>query len=187
MLGVVVGALAGYFGGWIDELLMRITEVFLAFPTLILALAVTATLGPSLINVMISIGVVSWPGYARLLRGQILSVKNFAYIEAAQSVGVPSLRILRRHVLPNAIGPLIAQVSLDMAGTLLTAASLGFLGLGAQPPTPEWGTMVSSGLQYTLSAWWYPAFPGLAIFITALALNSLGEYLRDIFAPETIM
>ena len=185
-IGVAMGAIAGFFGGLIDDLLMRITEVFLAFPTLILALAVAATLGPSLTNVMISIGVVSWPGYARLLRGQILAVRNFTYVEAAYSVGVPPLRILFRHVLPNAIAPLIAQVSLDMAGTLLTAAGLGFLGLGAQPPTPEWGTMVSSGLQYTLSAWWYPTFPGLAIFITALCLNSLGEYLRDVFAPETV-
>jgi peptide/nickel transport system permease protein len=185
-IGVAVGAIAGYFGGLIDDLLMRITEVFLAFPTLILALAVAATLGPSLTNVMISIGVVSWPGYARLLRGQILAVRNFTYVEAAYSVGVPPLRILFRHVLPNAIAPLIAQVSLDMAGTLLTAAGLGFLGLGAQPPTPEWGTMVSAGLQYTLSAWWFPTFPGLAIFITALCLNSLGEYLRDVFAPETV-
>jgi peptide/nickel transport system permease protein len=186
LIGVVIGAVAGYFGGLIDEALMRITEIFLAFPTLILSLAVAATLGPSLVNVMISIGIVSWPGYARLLRGQILAVKNFTYVEAAYSVGVPPLRVLGRHVLPNAIAPLIAQVSLDLAGTLLTAASLGFLGLGAQPPTPEWGTMVSSGLQYTLSAWWYPTFPGLAIFVTALCLNSLGEYLRDVFAPETV-
>ena len=186
-IGVAVGALAGFFGGVVDEVLMRITEVFLAFPTLILALAVAATLGPSLTNVMISVGIVSWPAYARLLRAQILSVKNFTYVEAAHSVGVPPLRILRRHVLPNAIAPLIAQVSLDLAGALLTAASLGFLGLGAQPPTPEWGTMVSAGLQYTLSAWWYPTFPGLAIFITALCLNSLGEYLRDVFAPETVV
>jgi peptide/nickel transport system permease protein len=185
-IGVIIGAVAGYFGGLIDEALMRITEIFLAFPTLILSLAVAATLGPSLVNVMISIGIVSWPGYARLLRGQILAVKNFTYVEAAYSVGVPPLRVLGRHVLPNAIAPLIAQVSLDLAGTLLTAASLGFLGLGAQPPTPEWGTMVSSGLQYTLSAWWYPTFPGLAIFVTALCLNSLGEYLRDVFAPETV-
>ncbi len=186
-IGVVVGAIAGYVGGWVDELLMRVTDVFLAFPALVLALAVVASLGPSLFNVMISIGVVAWPGYARLLRSQILAVRNYTYVEAAQAVGVPSLRILWRHVLPNAITPLIAQVSLDMAGTLLTAAGLGFLGMGAQPPTPEWGTMVSAGLQYTLSAWWYPAFPGLAIFITALSLNSLGEFVRDVFAPETIV
>src|SRR5262249_29447354 len=126
-IGVAIGAVAGYFGGPVDEVLMRITEVFLAFPTLILALAVAATLGPSPTTLMISVGSVSCPTYARLLRAQILSVKNFTYVEAAYSVGVPSLSILRRHVLPNAIAPLIAQVSLDLAGTLLTAASLGFL------------------------------------------------------------
>lgn len=184
-IGITVGALAGYFGGLVDEILMRITEVFLAFPTLILAMAVTATLGPSLFNVMLSLGLVSWPGYARLLRAQILSVKNFTFVEAAHSVGVSPLRILYRHVLPNAITPLVAQVSLDMAGTLLVATGLGFLGMGAQPPTPEWGLMVSSGMAYTLSAWWDPAFAGMAIFLTALCLNALGEYLRDVFAPET--
>jgi peptide/nickel transport system permease protein len=161
-------------------------DVLLAFPSLLLAIAIVTVLGPGLQNALLAIGIVSIPAYARVVRASVLSVREMEYVSATRALGGDTMQILFRRILPNALTPLIVQGTLGIATAILDAAALSFLGLGAQPPTPEWGTMVSAGLQYTLSAWWYPTFPGLAIFITALCLNSLGEYLRDVFAPETV-
>jgi len=180
VVGILVGTLAGYIGGRVDEALMRITEIFLAFPPLILALAIVAALGPSLVNAMLAISVVWWPWYARMVRGQVLAVKQNQYVEAAQAIGVSDARIMLRHVLPNCLMPVIIQASMDMGSALVTTAGLSFIGLGAQAPTPEWGAMVGTGRRYLLTAWWVSTFPGLAIFVTILGLNLLGDALQDI-------
>lgn len=182
--GIVIGAVAGYAGGIVDELLMRVTDIFLAFPGIVLALALAAALGPSLVNGMIALGVIWWPTYARLVRGQVLSVKQNAYIEAARALGVPTRRILLGHVLRNAMSPVIVQLSLDMGNVLVAAAGLSFIGLGAQLPTPEWGLMVSADAQNVLNAWWQSTFPGLAIFVTALTFNLAGDILQDVLTPN---
>jgi peptide/nickel transport system permease protein len=179
-IGILVGALAGYVGGRIDEALMRITEIFLAFPPLILALAIVAALGPSLVNAMLAISAVWWPWYARMVRGQVLAVKQNQYVEAARAIGVGNARIMLRHVLPNCLMPVIIQASMDTGSALVTTAGLSFIGLGAQAPTPEWGAMVGIGRRYLLTAWWMSTFPGLAIFVTILGLNLLGDSLQDI-------
>jgi len=181
LIGLVLGLISGYLGGKIDEVLMRITDMFFAFPRLILAMAVAAALGPSLYNVMLSIATVSWPIYARLVRACVLQVKNETFIEAARAIGAPHLRIMFRHILPMVIHVIIVQSTLDMGGVILLAAGLGFLGLGAPPPTPEWGVMVSEGRVYIRTQWWVSTFPGLAIFLAALGFNLLGDGLRDIF------
>jgi len=180
-IGILVGTPSGYFGGRIDEILMRITEIFLAFPPLILALAIVAALGPSLVNAMLAISAVWWPWYARMVRGQVLSVKEQQYVEAARSVGASDVRIMFRHILPNCLLPVFVQASMDMGSALVTTAGLSFIGLGAQAPTPEWGAMIGVGRRYLLSAWWLPTFPGLAIFVTILGLNLLSDSLQDIF------
>lgn len=180
VIGILVGALAGYVGGRIDEALMRITEIFLAFPPLILALAIVAALGPSLVNAMLAISAVWWPWYARMVRGQVLAVKQNQYVEAARAIGVGNARIMLRHVLPNCLMPVIIQASMDTGSALVTTAGLSFIGLGAQAPTPEWGAMVGVGRRYLLTAWWMSTFPGLAIFVTILGLNLLGDSLQDI-------
>jgi len=177
--GMIVGLIAGYTGGWIDDVLMRITDIFLAFPALILAMAISATLGPSLQNALIAVASVWWPWYARLVRGQVLSVRNMEYVEAARSVGARPVRVVLRHILPNTLGPLLVQATLDVGNTILLTASLSFIGLGAQPPTPEWGSMVSVGRLYLLSYWWVPTMPGFAILLTVLGFNLLGDALRD--------
>ncbi len=182
--GIVIGAVAGYAGGIVDELLMRVTDIFLAFPGIVLALALAAALGPSLVNGMIALGAIWWPTYARLVRGQVLSVKQNAYIEAARALGVPTRRILLGHVLRNAMSPVIVQLSLDMGNVLVAAAGLSFIGLGAQLPTPEWGLMVSADAQNVLNAWWQSTFPGLAIFVTALTFNLAGDILQDVLTPN---
>jgi peptide/nickel transport system permease protein len=179
-VGILVGTLSGYFGGRLDEALMRITEVFLAFPPLILALAIVAALGPSLVNAMLAISIVWWPWYARMVRGQVLAVKQNQYVEAARAIGVGDARIMTRHVLPNCLMPVIIQASMDMGAALVLTAGLSFIGLGAQAPTPEWGSMVGIGRRYLLTAWWMSTFPGLAIFITILGLNLLGDTLQEI-------
>jgi peptide/nickel transport system permease protein len=179
-IGILVGTLAGYVGGRIDEALMRITEIFLAFPPLILALAIVAALGPSLVNAMLAISAVWWPWYARMVRGQVLAVKQNQYVEAARAIGVGNARIMLRHVLPNCLMPVIIQASMDTGSALVTTAGLSFIGLGAQAPTPEWGAMVGIGRRYLLTAWWMSTFPGLAIFVTILGLNLLGDSLQDI-------
>ena len=184
LVGTVVGALAGYAGGLVDELLMRATDIVLAFPGIVLALALAAALGPSLTNGMLALAAIWWPTYARLVRGQVLSVKQNAYVEAARALGIPVRGILLRHVLRNCMAPVIVQLSLDMGNVLVAAAGLSFIGLGAQLPTPEWGLMVSVDAQNVLNAWWQSTFPGLAIFLAALTFNLAGDVLQDVLVPN---
>jgi peptide/nickel transport system permease protein len=184
-LGLLVGTIAGYFGSYMDEGLMRVTDIFLAFPGLILALAIVAALGPSLLNAMLAISLVWWPWYARMVRGQVLSVKQNQYVEAARSIGAGHARVMMRHILPNCMMPVIVQASMDMGAVLVTTAGLSFIGLGAQAPTPEWGAMVGIGRRYLLGAWWISTFPGLAIFITVMGLNLLGDALQDVLWSRT--
>lgn len=183
-IGVTLGALAGYLGGRLDELVMRVTDVFLTVPGLILAMAVAAALGPSLRNVMVAISLVWWPGYCRLTRASVLAVKELPYVESARAIGVGRARILVRHVMPNVVSPIVVKASMDLGFAILTTASLGFIGLGAQPPTPDWGVMIADGRKFLQIAWWYATFPGLAIFITVLGFNLLGDGLRDVFDPH---
>lgn len=183
-IGITLGAIAGYIGGRVDDLLMRVTDVFLTVPGLILAMAVAAALGPSLRNVMVAISLVWWPGYCRLTRASVLAVKDLPYVEAARAIGVGRSRILLRHVMPNVVSPIIVKASMDLGFAILTTASLGFIGLGAQPPTPDWGVMIADGRKFLQIAWWYATFPGIAIFITVLGFNLLGDGLRDVFDPH---
>jgi peptide/nickel transport system permease protein len=182
-VGVSLGLVSGYAGGWVDEALMRITDMFLAFPSLVLAMGVAATLGPSLINGVLAIAVVWWPWYARLVRGLVLRLKHETFVEAARVAGARTWDILLRHILRNAITPIIVQMSLDVGYAVLTMASLSFIGLGAQPPTPEWGAMISVGRDYYLTQWWYVTFPGLAIFLSVMAFNFLGDGLQEALSP----
>lgn len=184
VFGTVVGIVAGYAGGLVDEALMRVTEVFLAFPPLILAMAVAGALGPSLTNAIIAIAVVTWAVYARLARGQILSLRRREYIEAARSIGASRVRILLRHLLPNALAPLLVQASFDMGSAIIAAAGLSFIGFGAQPPTPEWGVMISEGRNFISTEPWLSLFPGLAILFAVGAFNVLGDGLRDALDPR---
>jgi peptide/nickel transport system permease protein len=187
LVGIPLGIAAGYFGGLIDDILMRITDVFLAFPALLLALAFAAVLKPSIGNTTLAISVAWWPWYTRLIRGQAASVAGRQYIEAARALGVSHRRILLRHILPNAITPLIVQVSLDVSAVILTASALSFLGLGAQDPTPDWGLMVSQGQSYFTTQWWLVTFPGMAILLTAVAFNLFGDGLRDVLDPRRVL
>jgi peptide/nickel transport system permease protein len=184
VVGVTVGLVAGYRGGWPDQVLMRLMDALLAFPGLILALAITAALGSNLVNALIAIGIVGIPSYARLTRGQVLAVRELAYVEAARALGTSPGRILLRHVLPNVSAPLIVQTSLGVAFAILAEASLSFLGLGAQPPTPSWGAMVSLGRDYLDQAPWVVFVPGGAIFLAVLGFNFLGDALRDTLDPR---
>jgi peptide/nickel transport system permease protein len=184
MIGLVVGVTAGYFGGAIDEILMRITDMFLAFPRLVLAMTLTAVLGPNLTNTMIAISLVDWTVYARLARAEAMKVKSQPYIEAIRAIGAKDLRIIVFHVLPMSISPVIVQLTLRMGTIILTAAGLGFLGLGAQPPTPEWGAIVSDGRNYLVDQWWISTFPGMAIAFVVLGFNLLGDGIRDILDPR---
>ena len=186
VVGVPLGLAAGYFGGAVDEVIMRVTDVFLAFPSLLLALAFVAVLSPSLTSLTIAIAITWWPWYVRLIRGQAASVAGRPYVEACRALGIPRWRILFRHVLPNSVTPLIVQMSLDAGGIILTASALSFLGLGAQDPVPEWGLMVAEGENYFTTAWWVVTFPGLAILLTALAFNLLGDGLRDALDPRRL-
>ncbi len=183
-IGTSIGLAAGYFGGWVDETLMRITDMFLAFPALVLAMGLAAALGPSLFNAMLATAVVWWPWYARLVRGQALHLKNEAFVEAARVAGASGLRIAVRHILRNCLTPIIVQMSLDIGYAILTLSSLSFIGLGAQPPTPEWGSMVSIGRDYFLDQWWIVTFPGLAIFLSVMAFNLLGDGLQESLSPR---
>jgi peptide/nickel transport system permease protein len=185
VIGSVLGAIAGTIGGWVDEVIMRICDAFLSFPPLLLAIATSAMLGPSLENAQLSIIISWWPWYTRLLRGQAISVKEKPFVKAAEAIGTKKLRIMFSHIVPNCISPIIIQASMDMGSVILTIASLSFLGLGAQPPTPEWGLMVATGKSYFMNAWWYGIFPGLAIFIAVLTFNLLGDGLREILDPKT--
>ncbi len=184
LVGVPLGVAAGFLGGWVDELIMRVTDVFLAFPPLLLALALAAVLPASLTSVTIAIAAVWWPWYVRLIRGQAASVAGRPYVEACRALGLSRMRIIFRHILPNSITPVLVQVSLDVGGVILTASALSFLGLGAQDPVPDWGLMVSSGQSYFTPDWWMVTFPGLAILLTAFAFNLLGDGLRDLLDPK---
>jgi peptide/nickel transport system permease protein len=184
-LGSAIGVLAGLSGGSIDDIVMRLTDAFLAFPYLIFAMLVSAVLGPSLYNAMLAISITWWPWYARLARGQVLYIKNQLYMEAAKAIGVSGVRLFTRYLFRNAFSPIIVQATLDVGYAILLSSSLSFIGLGAQPPLPEWGRMVADGRQYLLSYWWVPLFPGLAIFVTVLGFNLIGDVIRDFADPRT--
>jgi len=183
VLGSAVGLVAGHLGGWPDELLMRATDVVLAFPPTLLAMVVVTALGRSLTNTILTLILISWPEYARVMRAQTLVIAQQDYVLAARAVGVRTVPLLARHVLPNALSALIVQATLNLGVAILSLAALGFLGLGAQSPAPEWGLMVSNGRNYFLDAWWYPVFPGLAIALVTLGFNILGDALRDRLDP----
>ena len=185
VFGLLVGTVAGYFGGWTDEILMRITDIFLAFPKLILALALVAVLGPGMENAILAIALTSWPPYARVARAETLTVRTSDYIAAVRLQGASSPRIILGHVMPMCLPSVIIRVTLDMAGVILIAAGLGFLGLGVQPPLPEWGAMISAGRKYLFEQWWVATMPGLAIFIVSLGFNLLGDGLRDVLDPRS--
>ena len=187
VVGIPLGVVAGYFGGAADEGIMRVTDIFLAFPSLLLSLAFAAVLPPSLTSLTIAIAITWWPWYTRLIRGQAASVAGRPYVESCRALGIPTWRILLRHVLPNSVTPLIVQVSLDVGGVILTASALSFLGLGAQDPTPDWGLMVAEGQNYFTTQWWLVTYPGLAILLTALAFNLLGDGLRDVLDPRRVI
>lgn len=183
-VGLIVGSVAGYLGGLVDRILMRLTDIFLAFPRLILALAFVAALKPGITSAVFAIALTSWPAYARLARADTLTIRNTDYIAAVRLTGAWSGRIVFRHVIPLCLSSVIVRVTLDMSGIILTAAGLGFLGMGAQPPTPEWGTMIAATRGYILQQWWVPTIPGLAILITSLAFNLLGDGMRDVLDPK---
>jgi peptide/nickel transport system permease protein len=183
-IGLLVGTVAGYFGGAVDAALMRLTDIFLAFPGLVLALAFVAALGPGLENAVIAISLTHWPGFARLARAETLIVRASDYVAASRLQGASAARIILKHVVPMCMPSVIVRATLSMAGVILTAAGLGFLGLGAQPPSPEWGAMLSSGRRFMLDYWWLPTFPGLAILLVSLAFNLFGDGLRDVLDPR---
>lgn len=185
LIGVPLGLLAGYHGGVVDEAIMRFTDIFLSFPPLLLAIAVAALLGRSLTNAMIAIAVAWWPWYTRLIRSTVVSLREKPFVEAARTIGTPPWRIMTRHLLRNAINPVIVQASLDFGSVVLTSAGLSFLGLGAQPPQPEWGLILSTSRNYFLVAPWYSFFPGMAMVLTVLAFNLVGDGLREITDPKT--
>ncbi|HRO14115.1 MAG TPA: ABC transporter permease subunit [Paracoccus sp. (in: a-proteobacteria)] len=182
--GVVIGLVAGYFGGWVDTVIMRIMDVILAFPSLLLALVLVAVLGPGLTNAMIAIALVLQPHFARLTRAAVMAEKNREYVMAARVAGAGNLRLMFRTILPNCLAPLIVQATMSFSTAILDAAALGFLGMGAQPPTPEWGTMLAEAREFILRAWWVVTLPGLAILVTVLAINLVGDGLRDALDPK---
>ncbi|WP_461865652.1 nickel transporter permease [Thermococcus sp.] len=184
LIGVSLGLIAGYFGGKVDLIIMRITDIFLAFPPLLLALLIATTLGRGMLNAILALAISWWPWYTRLARGMAISVKERPYVEASRAMGISDWKIMIRHVLPNSLSPIIVQATMDMGSAILEAAALSFLGLGVQPPTPDWGLMVSEGKNYFLNYWWYPVFPGLAIFITVMAFNLLGDAVREVIDPR---
>jgi peptide/nickel transport system permease protein len=183
-VGLAVGSVAGYLGGLADRVLMRVTDVFLAFPRLVLALAFVAALRPGISSAVIAIALTAWPPYARLARADTLTVRNSDFIAAVRLAGAGSFRIILRHIVPLCLSSVIVRVTLDMSGIILTAAALGFLGMGAQPPMPEWGTMIASSRAFILDQWWVPTIPGLAIFVASLAFNLLGDGMRDVLDPR---
>ena len=185
VFGLIVGTVAGYFGGWTDTILMRITDIFLAFPKLILALALVAVLGRGMENAVLAIALTSWPPYARVARAETLTVRNSDYIAAVKLQGAGAIRVIWGHVMPMCLPSVIIRVTLDMAGVILTAAGLGFLGLGVQPPLPEWGVMISAGRKFLFEQWWVATMPGLAIFTVSLGFNLLGDGLRDVLDPRS--
>jgi len=184
LVGTVIGAISGYFGGKLDQLIMRLMDIVLAFPSLVLAMAVAATLGPNLQNAMLAIAIIKIPVYVRLARAETLALREKLFVKAAVTFGIKPWRIIARHIIPNALSPVVIQVTLDIGDAILLVATLGFLGLGAQPPTPEWGAMISIGWKYLLDYWWYPTFPGLALFLASCGFNLIGDGIRDILDPK---
>jgi len=184
-IGVPLGIIAGYVGGWLSEIIMRVTDIFLSIPGLLLALAIVGALGPGIKNAMLALSIVWWPGYVRLVQGKTLSLREESYVEAAKSIGASKLRVIFSHILPNCTSPIIVKASMDMGMAILFAANLGFIGVGAQPPIPEWGAMISTGRNYLPDHWWMATFPGMAILITVLGFNLLGDGLRDVLDPQS--
>lgn len=184
ILGGILGALAGFYGGKIDNIVMRVMDVFLAVPSILLAIAIVSALGPSILNLMVAISISSVPSYARIVRASVLSIRDQEFVEAARAIGANNARIIFRHIIPNSLAPVIVQGTLGVASAILSTAGLSFIGLGIQPPAPEWGSMLSGGRQYLRYAWWVTTFPGVAIMITILSLNLLGDGLRDALDPR---
>ena len=184
LLGAPLGAIAGYRGGWIDEIIMRMTDLFLAFPSLLLAMAIVLALGRGLQSAAVALVISWWPWYTRLVRGVTISLRRRYFVEAAQAIGVNDWVIILRHILPNTISPILVQATVDMGTVILAMGGLAFLGIGTQPPNPDWGLMVSEGRSFILEQWWISTFPGIAIFVVVLAFNLLGDTLRDIFDPR---
>jgi peptide/nickel transport system permease protein len=182
--GLLIGCVAGYAGGIADRVLMRVTDIFLAFPRLILALAFVAAIRPGITSAILAIALTAWPPYARLARAETLTVRGTDYVAAVRLTGASAARIVLRHIIPMCLGSLIVRVTLDMSSIILTAASLGFLGMGAQPPSPEWGAMIATARRFILDQWWVPTIPGIAIFVASLAFNLLGDGLRDVLDPK---
>jgi peptide/nickel transport system permease protein len=184
IIGTFLGAISGYYGNRVDNIIMRFIDVMLAIPNILLAISIAATLGPGIVNVMIAVGISSVPGYARLVRASVMSIREQEFIEAARSIGASDFRIIMRHILPNCFAPIIVQATMSVAIAILSAAALSFLGLGVQPPTPEWGSMLSDGRSYIRDYWWVVTFPGLAIMATVFAFNLFGDGLRDALDPR---
>ena len=184
LIGTLVGAVAGYAGGWTDEVLMRVTDLTLTIPSLILAMAIAAALGPGTTNMILAVALSWWPGYARLVRGEVLAKKEEVFVQAARAIGASPARILFRHVLPNVVSPVIVKMSLDMGFAILTIAALGFIGIGVRPPTPEWGSLLAVARNYMPDVWWTAIFPGAAIFLAVFGFNLLGDGLRDVLDPK---
>jgi peptide/nickel transport system permease protein len=185
VIGTIVGSVSGYQGGFVDQAIMTVTDIVLSFPSLVLAMALAAALGPSLFNTMLAVAIVKIPLYVRLVRAQVLSLKEKPYVKASQTFGASRFWILSRHIVPNCLAPVLIQITLGIGEAILTASSLSFIGLGAQPPTPEWGAMISTARVYALDQWWYVAFPGMAIFITVVGFNLLGDGIRDLLDPRS--
>jgi peptide/nickel transport system permease protein len=185
LVGAPLGAIAGFRGGWIDTVIMRITDLFLSFPSLLLAIAITAALGRGLTNAALALVISWWPWYTRLVRGIAVSIRQSDFIEAAYSIGLTRMQIIRKHILPNSITPIVVQATIDLGIVIIAMGGLAFLGLGTQPPKPDWGLMIAEGRSVLLSAWWVATFPGLAIFIVVFSFNLIGDGLRDVFDPRT--
>jgi peptide/nickel transport system permease protein len=184
-IGIFLGLVAGYFGGWTDQMVMRLADLFLAFPGIVLAMAITAAMGrPSFEGIIVALSIIHWPSYTRLVRGSVLSVKELEFIEGAKATGESEWSIIFGHVLPNVTSPLTVHATLDLGRAIILASTLGFVGLGVQPPTPEWGSMVADGRNFLLNQWWISTMPGLAIFLVVMAFNLLGDGLRDAFDPR---
>lgn len=185
LVGVTLGAIAGYFGGLVDDVIMRIVDIFLSFPSLLLAMTISAFLGASLQNAIIAIAISTWPNHARIVRNQAVSIRERQFVKAAYALGAPASAVITKHIVPNCIAPIIVKASMDFGNVVMSLASLSFLGLGAQAPSPEWGLMVSTSRNYFMNAWWTCVFPGLAIFVTVLCFNLIGDGLREVLDPKT--
>jgi peptide/nickel transport system permease protein len=186
LVGIVMGVISGYLGGWTDETIMRLVDLLMAFPGLLFALVVVAVLGPGLVNLLLALALTGWTGYARIIRGEVLSVKQDEFIKAAQVMGASRRRIMSRHVIPNVVSPIVVLATLNLGTVVLATAGLSFLGFGAQPPTPEWGNMIARSRNTLTTAWWVANFPGMAIMLTVLGFNLLGDGLRDILDPRDL-